>query len=112
MGKNALVGGALPIVFFVLIMYLMIFLPESKRKKKFNSMIGSLKINDEIVTRGGIVGKIVIIQDENIIIQSGPDRIRLKVNKNAVSGVYNKKEETTEKVSYKENRTPDDTTSK
>ena len=44
------------------LMYLMIFLPESKRRKKFAKMLSEIKVNDKIMTKGGIIGKIVKIQ--------------------------------------------------
>ena len=46
----------------IALFYLMIFVPEGKRKKKYNAMISSLKVNDEVVTKGGIMGKIVNAQ--------------------------------------------------
>lgn len=67
--------------------YMMIFLPERKRKKKFSDLMSSIKVNDEVVTTGGIMGKIVNMQNDYVIIQSGPDKARIKVLKSAVNGV-------------------------
>jgi len=80
--------------------YLIIFVPESKRKKKFAAMLNNLKVNDEVMTRGGILGKIVNIQDNFIIIQTGPDRTKIKIDKNGISSVINKviQEKVEEKV--------------
>ncbi|UZW16304.1 preprotein translocase subunit YajC [Clostridium pasteurianum] len=71
--------------------YMMIFLPERKRKKKFNDLISSIKVNDEVVTTGGIIGKITNIQDDYVIIQSGPDKARLKVLKRAINAIVSSK---------------------
>lgn len=82
------------IIYMVVVLglfYLMIFLPERKRKKKFNDLISSVKVNDEVVTTGGIMGKITNIQDDYVIIQSGPDKARLKVLKRSINGVVNNK---------------------
>ncbi|AGK97188.1 preprotein translocase subunit YajC [Clostridium pasteurianum] len=76
--------------------YMMIFLPERKRKKKFSDLMSNIKVNDEVVTTGGIVGKIVNMQDNYVIIQSGPDKARIKVLKSAVNGVVNKQLKETE----------------
>lgn len=46
-----------PFIILIVVFYLMILVPENRRKKKYNTMINSLKVNDEIVTRGGIMGK-------------------------------------------------------
>lgn len=93
----------LPFVIVIVIFYVIILVPESRRKKKYNSMINELKVNDEILTKGGILGKIVNIQDTFIIIQTGPDRVRIKLDKNGISTVIvsEQKEETKAKDEIK-----------
>lgn len=84
------------IIYFVVILgifYLALWVPESRRKKKFKQMMDSIKVNDEVVTRGGVLGKIVNIQDDFVIIQSGPDKARLKMQKSAVANVLTKRAE-------------------
>jgi preprotein translocase subunit YajC len=81
---------ASPIIYFALMIglfYLFIFVPENKRKKKYGSMLTNLKVNDNIMTRGGIIGKIVNIQDKFIILETGPDKMRIKLDKNGISHV-------------------------
>ncbi|MFL0251765.1 preprotein translocase subunit YajC [Clostridium neuense] len=89
---------AMTIIYFVVILgifYLALWVPESRRKKKFKQMMDSLRVNDEIVTRGGILGKVVNMQDDYVIIQSGPDKARLKVQRNAIGNILTKKAEET-----------------
>jgi preprotein translocase subunit YajC len=89
------------IIFIVLMLgmfYLIIFLPESKRRKKFNKMISDLKVNDEVMTKGGIIGKIITVKDEYIVLESGPDRARIKLNKNGISNVYAKESSNSDNV--------------
>lgn len=93
--------GIIYIVLMLGVFYLIVFLPENKRKKKYNNMLTSIKVNDEIVTRGGIIGKIVNIHDDFVIIQSGPDKARFKLSKSGISSVINEKTEE-EKPSIKE----------
>lgn len=73
------------IVIMVVVMYFMIWRPESKRKKQAEEMRSSLKKGDQITTIGGIVGKIVQVQDESIIIETSEDRVRMELMKWAVS---------------------------
>jgi len=87
-------GGLLSIVLMLGVFYLIVFLPENKRKKKYGSMLSSIKVNDEIITRGGIMGKITNIQDDFVIIQSGPDRARFKLSKTGILNVLTEKDET------------------
>ena len=62
-----IVRQLLPIILMLGLMYFMLFLPEKKRKAAFTKMISELKINDEVTTRGGIIGKIVKLDEEKIL---------------------------------------------
>ena len=72
------------------IMYFLLILPEKKRTKKYNTMLSELKVNDEVLTRGGIIGKIITIDEDQMVIQSGPDRVRFRVTKNSIAQKLNK----------------------
>jgi len=82
-----IIQSALPIVLMLGLMYFMLFLPEKKRKNAFTKMISELKVNDEVITRGGVIGKIVQIEDESITIETGSDRTRIKFTKTAIATV-------------------------
>ena len=75
----------LPLVAMFAIMYFLLIVPEKKRTKKYNTMLSELKVNDEVLTRGGIVGKIITIEEDQMVIQSGPDRERFRITKNAIA---------------------------
>lgn len=77
----------LPFVALMAVFYLVLFLPEKKRKKQYQSMLDSLSINDEIMTRGGILGRVINLQDEFIILETGPERVRIKVQKKGIASV-------------------------
>ena len=83
--SNMFLGVVLPFVVMYGIMYLLFMRPEKKRAKKYNEMISELKVNEEVLTRGGIVGKIITVEEDQLIIQTGPDRVRIRVTKNAVA---------------------------
>lgn len=87
-------GGFLPLIGMLVVFYLFLIIPENKRKKKYNEMIKNLAVNDEIVTRGGIIGKIVNIKDDFVIVESGPDKGRFKLSKQGISNLVAKTEET------------------
>lgn len=76
-----------------LMLYFIVFLPEKKRKKNYQSLLESMKIDDDVMTKGGIMGKIVNIKDDYIIIQTGPENARIKINKNGIGTVTKKTEE-------------------
>ena len=77
-----------PMILLVLMfvfMYFVMIRPENKRKKQAEEMRNNLKKGDQITTIGGIVGKIVMINEETIIIETSDDRVRMELNKWAVS---------------------------
>ena len=85
-----LLATILPLVAMFAIMYFLLILPEKKRTKKYNTMLSELKVNDQVLTRGGIVGKIITIEDDQMVIQSGTDRVRFRITKNAIAQKLNK----------------------
>ncbi|MCR4943192.1 MAG: preprotein translocase subunit YajC [Clostridium sp.] len=74
-----------PMILILVVFYAMILIPERKRKKKYETMISELKVRDEVMTRGGIIGKITNINGDDVILESGPDKVRLKFSKNAIA---------------------------
>ena len=81
-------GGMSSILFLVIIFvvfYFFLIRPENKRKKKLNDMRNSIELGDEIVTIGGIMGKVVQVTEDTITFETGEDRVRLQVTKWAIS---------------------------
>jgi preprotein translocase subunit YajC len=67
------------------IFYFLVILPQKRQRQQLQEMITQLKINDEVVTNGGIIGKIKEIKDTSFIIQSA-EKSFLEVGKQAVVG--------------------------
>ena len=82
---SAGLGIFLPLILMLAMLYFLMIRPESKRKKQAEEMRSSLKKGDQITTIGGIVGKIVQVTDENIVIETSDDRVRMELTKWAVS---------------------------
>jgi preprotein translocase subunit YajC len=87
-----LLATFLPIVAMFAVMYFILIVPEKKRAKKYNAMLAELSVNDEVLTRGGIVGKIITLDGDQLVIQSGPDRVRIRITKNAIAQKLSKNE--------------------
>ena len=69
------------LVAMVGVFYFLIIRPEKKKKKEEEQLRSSLSEGDKITTIGGIVGKIVDIKDENIVIETSADRVRMELAK-------------------------------
>ena len=75
------------IVALFAIMYFMLIRPQKKKDDEVRKMRDSLKVGDDILTIGGIYGKIVRIKDDRITLQVGADRTRIDVAKWAVNNI-------------------------
>ena len=75
------------IVALFAIMYFMMIRPENKRKKKAQEMRDGLKKGDTITTIGGIIGKVVSVNNDTFVIETGEDRVRVEFAKWALSSV-------------------------
>ncbi len=77
------------LVGFVVIFYLMIWRPQAKRAKEHKNLIGGLQKGDEVVTSGGIAGKVVKVSDEFVVIEVS-DTVELKTQKAAIAAALPK----------------------
>ena len=75
------------------VMYFMMIRPQKKRQKEEQEMRSSLAIGDEIITIGGIVGKVVTIREEDLVIETGADRTKMKIQRWAVNTNVTKTEQ-------------------
>lgn len=71
-------------------MYLLVFRPQQKKRKQEEEMRKSISIGDEIVTIGGIVGRVISTKEnsDTVVIESGSEKIKLK--KWAIASFENK----------------------
>ncbi len=84
-GGGSLIWGLMPFVFIFGIFYFLVILPQKRQKQQLQEMITQLKINDEIVTNGGVIGKIKEVKETSFIIQSA-EKSFLEIGKSAVVG--------------------------
>ncbi|MDD6603409.1 MAG: preprotein translocase subunit YajC [Eubacteriales bacterium] len=80
-------------VVLLAVMYFMMIRPQKKRQKEEQEMRSSLEIGDEIITIGGIVGKVVTIREEDLVIETGADRTKMKIQRWAVNTNVTKTEQ-------------------
>ena len=76
-----------PLLIIILIMYFLMIRPQKKKDKQIQDMRKSLQVGDEIITIGGICGKIVKTKEESFIIQVGADKVKFEMMRWAVSSV-------------------------
>ena len=77
----------LPLVLLLVIMYFLLIRPQKKREKQVNEMRSNVRVGDEIITIGGICGKVVKTKDESLVIQVGADKVKFEIMRWSVSKV-------------------------
>jgi len=77
---------------FIAVMYFFLIKPQKKKDRETQEMRDSIRVGDEIVTIGGICGKVVKTKDESIVIQTGADKTKMEFKKWAVSSIEKKAE--------------------
>ena len=77
----------LMLVLIIVVMYFLLIRPQKKKEKAINEMRNAIKAGDEIITIGGICGKIVKTKDESLVIQVGADKVKFEIMRWAVSKV-------------------------
>jgi preprotein translocase subunit YajC len=77
------------IIAFALVFYFIVWRPQSKRAKEHKELVGGLGKGDEVVTSGGMLGKITKVEEQFIVIEIA-DNVEIKVQKGAVSSALPK----------------------
>ena len=70
------------IIYLVVIfgaMYFIMIRPQKKRQKKEQELRENIQVGDEVVTIGGIYGRVMALKDDSLIIETGPDRDKMRV---------------------------------
>jgi len=87
-GPNALLQFA-PLLFLLVLFYFMLIRPQMKRAKEQRAMIGGLAKGDEVVTNGGIAGRIDELGDSFVTLEIAAN-VKIKLQKSAITLVLPK----------------------
>ncbi len=83
-------GGAfllmqlLPLVLIFVVFYFLLIRPQRKRDKEIQKMRSSLEVGDEVITSGGIIGRVVSLREDTLVIETGSDRSKIRIQRWAV----------------------------
>lgn len=81
-----------PLIIVVILFYFILIRPQQKKDKEDRAMRENLDVGDEIVTAGGIIGRVVSIKEDTLVIETGSDRSKLRIAKWAVAQNTSEKE--------------------
>ena len=83
-GWVGILSSLLPLVFVFVIFYFLLIRPQQKKEKETQKMRQSLEVGDEIVTIGGIIGRVVVLKEDNVVIETGSDRSKMRIARWAI----------------------------
>ncbi len=83
-------SGLIMMAVFFGIFYFLLIRPQQKKNKDIQKMRSGLQVGDEVITIGGVHGKVLNIKDEVLTVEVGADKLKLQVSKWAVGSVKEK----------------------
>jgi preprotein translocase subunit YajC len=85
-GQGSSLMTFLPIIFIFVIFYFLLIRPQQKQKKEHQNLLSNLKVGDNVLTAGGIYGRVTGIKDDKVTVEIS-DKVRVKVNRGHIAGV-------------------------
>lgn len=83
--------GFVPILLIFVIMYFLMIRPQQKKVKEHKSMVEALRRGDKVVTSGGMIGKVVKVDESEVEVELAPN-VKVRVVKNTIAQVTSKTE--------------------
>ena len=86
-GGQSFIIQLLPLILIFVVFYFLLIRPQQKRVKQHKEMVSSLKVGNQIITSGGILAKIVKVDDDNFITISISEGVSVKVKRDTITEV-------------------------
>lgn len=82
----------MPLILIFAIMYFLLIRPQQKKLKEHKAMVEAVRRGDQVLTQGGIIGKIVKVGDDGVVEVEIADGVKVKVLKHTIAQVMSKTE--------------------
>ncbi len=83
-----------PMALLILVFYLVLIRPQSKKAKEHAAMLKTIRRGDEVITSGGVVGEVVTVKERTVVVRSMD--AKFEVNKSAISEITKRSGEASE----------------
>ena len=90
------VGQFIPLILIFGIMYFLLIRPQQKKMKEHQNMVSSLRRGDQIVTQGGLIGKVVKVKENNELEVELAEGVKVRVVQSTIAQVLSKTEPATD----------------
>lgn len=91
-GGNAGAIFIFQMIAIVAIFYFLLLRPQAKERQRHQEMLTGVKKGDEIVTNGGIIGKVVHVEESRLTVRTG-ENTRITVDRNRIASIFDAKGE-------------------
>ena len=86
------IQGIIPFILIFAIMYFLLIRPQQKKLKEHQNMVAALRRGDQVVTQGGLIGKVAKVKDEGEIEVELAEGVKVRVVKSTIAQVLSKTE--------------------
>ncbi|NIY72620.1 preprotein translocase subunit YajC [Marivivens donghaensis] len=86
------IQGIIPFILIFAIMYFLLIRPQQKKLKEHQNMVAALRRGDQVVTQGGIIGKVSKVKDDNEVEIEIASGVNVRVVRSTISQVVNRTE--------------------
>jgi preprotein translocase subunit YajC len=83
-GGGDMVGMIFSMALIFGVMWFLLIRPQRKREKQQREMRSKLEVGDEIITIGGIIGRVVSLREDSLVIETGSDRSKIRITRTSV----------------------------
>lgn len=81
-----------PLILIFAIMYFLLIRPQQKKMKEHKAMVAALRRGDQVLTQGGIIGKVVKVHDDGVVEVEIADKVVVKMPRHTIAQVMSKTE--------------------
>ncbi len=82
----------IPLILIFAIMYFLLIRPQQKKVKEHQAMVAALRRGDQVVTQGGLIGKVIKVKEDNEVEVEVADGVKVRVVQNTIAQVISKTE--------------------
>lgn len=85
-------GSFIPLILIILIMYFLLIRPQQRQAKEHRQMIQALRRGDQVITQGGLIGKVVKVKEDNELEVQLAEGVKVRVVQSTIAKVLTKTE--------------------
>ena len=89
-GAGGAIASFVPLILIFAIMYFLLIRPQQKKMKEHKAMVTALRRGDQIVTQGGIIGKVSKVKDDSEVEVEIADGVKVRVVRATITQVLSK----------------------